>query len=59
MNKLKQAVNEYEKKLIVEAIEASGKNVLAAAESLGLSKTALYRKMTALGIPVPFWKKDR
>lgn len=49
---LREVVAEVEKKVIEERLKAEGGNVAKAARSLGIHRTALYRKMNILGIPV-------
>ena len=42
-----------EARLVRKALERAGGNVIAAAEALGLSRSALYRRLQRLGIHVP------
>ncbi len=48
---LKTAVDEYEKKLIANALQCNRYNKSRTSESLGISRTSLYEKMDKLGIP--------
>ena len=47
---LSDATDEYQRELIRRRIAASGDNMTAAAESLGLQRSNLYRKMKQLGM---------
>jgi DNA-binding NtrC family response regulator len=42
-----------EARLVRKALERAGGNVVAAAEALGLSRSALYRRLQRLGIQIP------
>jgi len=50
MRTLRDAVEQYETDLIRQAIEGSSGNMSEAARRLGLERSHLYKKMTALGI---------
>ena len=47
---LEDALREPEKRIILEALRASGNNKMKAAEKLGINRTTLYKKMRQLGI---------
>jgi DNA-binding NtrC family response regulator len=47
---LRDLVAEYERRLIVEALEGTGGNQRRAAASLGLLPTTLHEKMKRLGL---------
>jgi two-component system nitrogen regulation response regulator NtrX len=47
---LEQARKAYEREYVIKTLEGLGGNVTRAAESLGLERSHLYRKMKALGI---------
>lgn len=47
---LKETVEELEKRMIVEALERSGRNQLHAAKNLGLSRQGLIKKMKRYGM---------
>ena len=49
---LQQAREAYEREYILKKIEESHGNISRAAESLGLERSHLYRKMRTLGISV-------
>jgi transcriptional regulator with PAS, ATPase and Fis domain len=46
-----EALAQFERQLIVDALEAADGRVSEAARRLGLARATLYKKMTALGIP--------
>jgi two-component system response regulator HydG len=46
-------MNQYEKQILAQALEQSGWNKKAAAQSLGISRTTLYRKMRKYGLQEP------
>ena len=50
---LRSAKADTEKQMILQALENNGFNRTAAAEELGVHKTTLYRRVKALGIPLP------
>jgi two-component system nitrogen regulation response regulator NtrX len=47
---LEQARKAYEREYVLKTLDGLGGNVTRAAESLGLERSHLYRKMKALGI---------
>jgi transcriptional regulator with PAS, ATPase and Fis domain len=50
---MEDTVREVESQTIREALRRNGYNRLAAARELGIHKSTLFRKMKALGIPLP------
>ncbi|MFY0545968.1 sigma-54 interaction domain-containing protein [Brevibacillus sp. H7] len=50
---LQEELEEYEKRVILRAIEREKGNKLAAAKRLGISRATLYNKMNKLNIPIP------
>ncbi len=52
-NRLKSALADPERKLIVESLEAHGWNRQQSARSLGINRTTLYKKMKRHGIVAP------
>ena len=52
-NRLKSALVDPERKLIVESLEAHGWNRQQSARSLGINRTTLYKKMKRHGIVAP------
>ena len=52
-NRLKSAMADPERKLIVESLEAHGWNRQQSARSLGINRTTLYKKMKRHGIVAP------
>jgi PAS domain S-box-containing protein len=50
---MEDTVREMESQTIREALRRNGYNRLAAARELGIHKSTLFRKMKALGIPLP------
>jgi len=50
---MRKAKDEAEKQMILAALARNGNNRTAAALELGIHKTTLYRRMKALGIPLP------
>ncbi|GIT30387.1 MAG: hypothetical protein Ct9H300mP1_24330 [Planctomycetaceae bacterium] len=52
-NRLKSALADPERKLIVESLEAHGWNRQQSALSLGINRTTLYKKMKRHGIVAP------
>jgi DNA-binding NtrC family response regulator len=53
VRRLSEAVQEFERKQIEAALEASGGNMTRAASRLGLERSHLYKKVRKLG-----WKPD-
>lgn len=50
---MRSAREEAERQMILSALAGTGNNRTAAAAELGVHKTTLYRRMKALGIPLP------
>ena len=50
---LKQAMENPERQIIREVLEANNWNRLATAETLGINRTTLYKKMKRLGLEEP------
>ena len=48
--RLQDSMQEYEKRLIMDALEKYGGNIKRTAEELGLVRASLYRKMNRLGL---------
>ncbi len=51
--RLKQALENPERQIILEVLEAHQWNRLATAEALGINRTTLYKKMKRLGLEAP------
>ncbi|HEX3031132.1 MAG TPA: sigma 54-interacting transcriptional regulator [Bacillota bacterium] len=49
---LKEATQEFEHRLITQALEKKGSNKVLAAEALGIDLSSLYRKMKKYGVPI-------
>ena len=47
---LKQATDDFEKKIILDTIKGAGNNMARAARTLGLERSHLYKKMKTLNI---------
>jgi DNA-binding NtrC family response regulator len=47
---LKEALEEPERQIILDVLEANGWNRNATADSLGVNRTTLYKKMKKLGL---------
>ncbi len=50
---LSQATDEFQRRYILNHIAKSNRNMTAAATSLGMQRTNLYRKMRQLGMEIP------
>jgi two-component system nitrogen regulation response regulator NtrX len=55
---LKQAVEEYERKYILDTLKGANNNMALTARALGIERSHLYKKMKALGIEKPDREDD-